>query len=88
MIVGAKGIRLLMLQMHFPIIGMTCSTVRLPNAIMFQYKFTRFHLVLNQDLQDLQDCLISQMISHYCRGELHSPSHDIDTFPYFQNDIM
>ena len=45
-----------MIQVHFPIIGMTCSTVRLPNAIMFQYKFTRFHLVLNQDLQDFQDC--------------------------------
>ena len=55
-IVGANGIRPPMIQVHFPIIGMTCSTVRLPNAIMFQYKFTRFHLVLNQDLQDFQDC--------------------------------
>ena len=55
-IVGANGIRPPMIQVHFPIIGMTCSTVRLPNSIMFQYKFTRFHLVLNQDLQDFQDC--------------------------------
>jgi hypothetical protein len=35
-------------------------------------------LVLNQDLQDFED---------YCRGELHSPSHDTDTFPYCLNNF-
>ncbi len=34
---------------------------------------------LNQDLQDFQD---------YCRGELNSPSHDTDPFPYFSINIV
>ena len=34
--------------------------------------------VLNQDLQDFED---------YCRGELNSPSHDTDTFPYCRNNF-
>ncbi len=30
---------------------------------------------MNQDLKDFED---------YCRGELHSPSHDTDAFPYYR----
>ena len=33
---------------------------------------------LNQDLQDFED---------YCRGELHSPFQDTDTFPYCRNNF-
>ena len=40
MIVGANCIRPPMIQVHFPIVGMTCSTVRLPNTDRFQCKFT------------------------------------------------
>ena len=43
----------------------------------FQILFTLKN-ILYQDLEDFTD---------YCRGELNSPSHDTDTFPYCRNNF-
>lgn len=51
----------------------------------FQVIFNLFHLGLNHGFHMIREVSVDHNY-HFRRGELHSPFHDTDTFPYLNND--